>query len=113
MGKAQRDKGKRGELMLRDVLRAHGWASAERGQQRHGGPDSPDVRGGPAGVHLECKFVEALSARSALDQAKADAGVGEVAVVAWKRARAPWVAILDLDAVLELLRERELWRLLR
>jgi len=98
--------------MLRDVLRRHGWASAERGQQRHGGPDSPDVRGGPAGVHLECKFVEALSARVALEQARADASHGEIPVVAWKRTREPWVAILDLDAVLELLRERELRRLL-
>lgn len=113
MGKAQRDKGKRGELMLRDVLREAGWGGAERGQQRHGGPESPDVRGGPAGVHFECKFVEALSARVALRQAAADAGVGEVPVVAWKRTREPWVAVLSLDDLLRLLREVELSRILR
>jgi len=113
MARASRDKGKRGELMLRDVLRRHGWPGAERGQQRHGGPGSPDVRGGPAGVHFECKFVEALSARVALDQARADAGEGEIPIVAHKRSREPWVAILELDALLELLRERELGRLLR
>ena len=49
MGKRERDRGKRGELMLRDVLRAAGWVNAERGQQRAGGADSPDVRGGPRG----------------------------------------------------------------
>lgn len=112
MGKAQRDKGKRGELMLRDVLRRHGWLGAERGQQRHGGPESPDVRGGPVGYHFECKFVEALNARSALDQAKVDAGAGEVAIVAHKRSGLPWTATLDLNQLLDLLRELELRRML-
>lgn len=112
MGKRERDKGKRGELMLRDVLRGHGWAGAERGQQRAGGADSPDVRGGPAGVHFECKFVEALSARKALDQARADAPAGSVPIVAHKASGKPWIAILDLDALLGLLRELETRRIL-
>lgn len=111
VGKAQRDKGKRGELLLRDVLRRAGWPHAERGQQRHGGPDSPDVRGGPKGVHFECKFVEALSTRVALDQARADAGPGEIPIVAHKRERRPWVAIMDLDDVLGLLYELEVRRI--
>ena len=112
MGKAQRDRGKRGELLLRDVLREAGWPSAERGQQRAGGADSPDVRGGPEGVHFECKFTERLDARSALEQARGDAGPGRTPVVAHKRARAPWVAILDLDALLALLRELEMRRMM-
>lgn len=112
MGKAQRDKGARGERMLRDVLRAHGWRGAERGQQRHGGPESPDVRGGPAGYHFECKFVEALNVRKALEQAKADSG-DDVAIVAHKRSGEPWVASLDLDHLLGLLRELEISRILR
>ena len=113
MGKRERERGKRGELMLRDVLRAAGWPGAERGQQRAGGADSPDVRGGPVGVHFECKFVERLRARVALDQARADSGPGDVPIVAWKRAREPWVAILGLDDLLDLLREIELARILR
>ena len=112
MGKRERDKGKRGELMLRDVLRRHGWTDAERGQQRAGGADSPDVRGGPAGIHFECKFVEALSSLKALDQARADAPADAVPVVAHKRSRAPWLAILDLDALLGLLRELEARRMM-
>tara|TARA_R110000782_G_scaffold253743_1_gene341967 strand:- start:41354 stop:41695 length:342 start_codon:yes stop_codon:yes gene_type:complete len=112
VGKAQRDKGKRGELMLRDILRRHGWAGAERGQQRHGGPESPDVRGGPVGYHFECKFVEALNVRSALVQAAEDAGEGEVPIVAHKRSSQAWTATLDLDQLLTLLRELEVRRMM-
>ena len=107
MSKRSRDKGKRGELLLRDVIRQHGWPGAERGQQRHGGPDSPDVRGGPPGYHFECKFTERLSASQALDQARGDAGPGEVPIVAHKSSRRPWLAILSLDDLLKILRELE------
>ena len=112
MGKAERDKGKRGELLLRDVLRDHGLLSAERGQQRHGGPDSPDVRGGPRGFHFECKFVQALNARKALEQAHDEAPPGHIPIVAHKREREGWTATLDLDELLTLLRELELRRML-
>ena len=112
MGKAERDKGARGELMLRDVLRKHGWPRAERGAQRHGSPDSPDVRHGPVGVHFECKFVESLSPRAALGQACEDAGLGETPAVAWKKSKEPWVVVLHLGAFLDLLRELELRRLM-
>ena len=37
-----RNKGKRGELEWRDVIRSHGY-EARRGQQFSGSPDSPDV----------------------------------------------------------------------
>lgn len=110
VGKAERDKGKRGELLLRDVLREHGWAKAERGQQRHGGPDSPDVRGGPKGFHFECKFVQALNVRKALEQAVDEAPPGDVAIVAHKREREGWTATLGLDDLLTLLRELEIRR---
>ena len=112
MGRRERERGKRGELMLRDVLRRWGWLAAERGQQRAGGADSPDVRGGPRDVHFECKFTERLNAREALRQAEGDSGPGEVPVVAWKRAREPWVAVMRLDDVLALLRELEAARML-
>lgn len=93
--------------MLRDVLRRAGWPATERGQQRHGGPDSPDVRGGPEGYHFECKFVETLRLREALRQATSEAPRGVAPVVAWKRARGPWVAVLLLEDLLELVRYRE------
>jgi len=112
MGKRERDKGKRVELLLRDKLREFGWAGAERGQQRHGGPDSPDVRYGPTGCHFECKGVESLRLTAAIRQAEADAGPGEAPIVVWKKSRAPWVAILPLDVLLALLCEHEARELL-
>ena len=98
--------------MLRDVLRAAGWPKAERGQQRAGGADSPDVRGGPAGVHFECKFTETLRLREALAQAQGDAPPDSLAIVAHKANGKPWVAVLDLDALLGLLRELERRRMM-
>ncbi len=113
MSKHSRDRGKRGELLLRDVLRGAGWPAAERGQQRAGGADSPDVRGGPAEIHFECKFTERLDVRAALDQATADAPTGKIPVVAHKRNRHPWVAVLPLDDLLRLVRELEFARMTR
>ena len=72
----QRDKGKRGELKHRDVLRELGFVDAERGQQRHGGPDSPDVRNGIPGCHPEVKFYERHAAIRHLEQAEREAPEG-------------------------------------
>lgn len=105
MGKRERDRGARGERMLRDLLRARGWP-AERGQQRAGGGDSPDVKGGPPGFHFEVKFTERFQALAAYRQALEDASTAQPPnrpVVAWKRARGPWMALLSLDDLLDLI----------
>lgn len=78
MGKHQRDKGKRGEIKHRDVLRVLGFTEAERGQQRHGGPDSPDVRNGIPGCHPEVKFYAAHAAVRHLEQAQREAPEGAI-----------------------------------
>lgn len=95
MGKASRDKGKRGERELAGKLREHGF-DARRGVQYHGGPDSPDVTG-LEGVHIEVKRVERLSLYDALSQAKADAGLGEMPVVMHRRNNCEWVVIQPLE----------------
>lgn len=95
MGKASRDKGKRGERELASKLREHGY-DARRGVQYHGGPDSPDVIG-LEGVHIEVKRVERLSLYDALSQAKADAGPGEMPVVMHRRNNCEWVVIQPLE----------------
>lgn len=110
MGKSQRDKGQRGELLLRDVLRSHGWTECERGQQRAGGGDSPDVRYGPKGVHFESKFAEQHRPWAAMTQATAECAPGEVPVVAMKRSRDDWLAVLTLEDFLRMVRELEQWR---
>lgn len=88
-----RQKGKRGELLLRDLFRKHGYHDARRGQQYAGGPDSPDVVGGPPGYHFECKFRERHDPWAAMEQAVAETN-WDVPVVAMKRANKEWLFVL-------------------
>lgn len=97
-----RRKGKQGELELAKFLREHGYTDAHRGQQFKGGGDSPDVVGIP-GVHLECKRVEKGSLYDWLAQAQQDAAAGAMPVVAHRRSRKEWVAILSLTDFLKLI----------
>ena len=71
MGKAQREKGKRGELELAGILREEGY-DTRRGQQYCGAAGNADVIGLP-GIHIECKRVEKLNLLDAVAQAVHDA----------------------------------------
>lgn len=93
MGKAQRDKGKRGELLWRNVCREHGF-DAERGGQSNGKVIA-DVIGLP-GIHQEVKFVEHLNLRAAMEQSVHDAK-GEIPIVAHKMSRKPWLVTLTAE----------------
>lgn len=97
-----REKGKRGELELSAFLRSHG-IEARRGQQFSGGGDSPDVVTNLPFVHLECKRVETGNPYNWLDQAVRDAG-DKLPVVAHRRNKRDWIAILPLDQLLALLK---------
>ena len=94
MGKAQRDKGKRGELLWRDECRKHGY-DAQRGSQSNGAVIA-DVIGLP-GIHIECKFVERLNLRSAMAQSEGDAKEGEIPIVAHKMNRKPWLITMNSE----------------
>lgn len=97
-----RNKGKRGELELAEFLRLHGF-EARRGQQFHGGAGSPDVVTNVPGVHFECKRVEKFQLEPAMAQAVADAGAN-TPVVAHRKNRGEWLAILRLEDFLSLVR---------
>ena len=99
-----RTKGKTGELELAEFLRAQGFDNSRRGQQFKGGPGSADVVGLPEGYHVECKRVEAGNLYTWLAQAKRDGGKGAVPIVAHRRNRQDWVAILPLESLLALIR---------
>lgn len=99
-----KSKGKRGELELAAYMRERG-ITARRGQQYSGGGDSPDVVTSLNDVHFECKRVEAGNLYNWLEQAQRDAG-DKLPVVAHKRNRKEWVAILPLEELLCLLRTR-------
>ena len=94
---ASRAKGKRGELGWRDWLREHGFRDARRGQQRAGGPDSPDVVDGIPGTHVEVKFAERLRLYDAVRQAVRDSEGGAVPYVAHRRSREEWLVTVRAD----------------
>jgi len=99
MGKASREKGKRGEREVAGILRQHGYDS-KRGVQYHGGPDSPDVVGLP-GYHIEVKRVERLDLQRAYRQSESDAAADEVPLVIHRRSHEPWMVTMTLDDFLE------------
>lgn len=105
MGKKQRDKGARGERWLRDQIRSFGW-TAERGAQRHGGPDSPDVRTFdlPIPMHWEMKKgYERLSVPRVLEKCSSETPEGATACGVWKQDYKPAIAFLYLDDLLRIL----------
>lgn len=96
-------KGKRGEQEFANYLKKRG-VKARRGQQYSGGGDSPDVVHDIPGVHFEVKRVEKLELHKAMAQAKADRKTPEhMPVVAFRRNRGKWVAILPMDDLLKLI----------
>lgn len=91
-----RRKGADGERELANLLKTYGF-DTRRGQQYHGGGDSPDVVGLP-GVHIECKRVEKLNIEVAMAQSRRDAeGTDEIPVVMHRRNRERWKVTMDLD----------------
>ena len=106
-----RSKGKRGELEFAKYIveRFRGTSingeavAARRGQQFRGGLEQPDIITNLP-VHFEVKRTERLRLYDAVDQAMRDGG--DAAVVAHKANHKPWVAILPMDAFLNLLADR-------
>lgn len=95
MGKAQREKGKRGELELAHILQGYGY-KCRRGQQYCGANGDADVVGLP-GIHIECKRVERLNLKDAMKQAVADALPDEKPAVFHRMNREPWLVTMRLE----------------
>ena len=100
-----RRKGARGERDFAKVLQAK-QIEARRGQQFAGGGDSPDVVTNLTNVHFEVKYTKAGNLYDWRRQAERD-GKGKLAIVAHRRNRQPWVAIVDMHDLLDLLILRE------
>lgn len=101
MGKMSRNKGKGGELEVRNLLRDHGFTEARRGQQYCGAAGDADVVGLP-GYHIEVKRVEKFNLWPSLDQAVRDAREDEIPVVFHRPSRRKWIVVLDADDFLDL-----------
>ena len=91
MGKASREKGKRGEREASNFFKYYGYET-RRGVQYHGGPDSPDVVGLPD-MHIEVKRVESLQLYKALAQSKDDSDAAELPIVMHRKNNQDWVII--------------------
>jgi Holliday junction resolvase len=93
VSRLSRDKGKRGELEWARVL-IDGGFKARRGRQYQGGPESPDVVHNIPGFHFEVKRTEALRLYLALEQAIAEAPIGDIPVVAHRANNKPWIVAM-------------------
>jgi hypothetical protein len=99
MGKAQRDKGKRGEREVAEALRAV-YPDAKRGWQSRAGSDAPDVDGTPWWV--EVKIGKAPPIWPAWKQANT-ATDGRPPLVVVRRDREGALAVLRLSDLVDLL----------
>lgn len=100
-----RRKGKTGELELVRKLREYGW-DCHRGQQYSGANGDADVVGIP-GVHIECKRRNRLDPYEYIAQARHDARKGELPIVFMRRDRSEWLALMDFDTAMQLIRSWE------
>ena len=104
--KNSRAKGCRGEREFAALLKAHGF-SARRGQQFAGGGDSPDVVCPDlTNVHFEVKRVQAGNLYAWFEQAVRDGGT-KLPIVAHKKNGKRWLAILDMEELIDMLILRE------
>lgn len=94
-----KQKGSRGEREAAKLLNKLLGCEARRGQQFKGTPESPDLVDAIPGVHVEVKRVEKLNLLNAINQAKADAGADEVAMVLHRRNQTPWLVTIEADNI--------------
>lgn len=102
-------KGKRGELDLSRYLREQGYEARRTAQYCGNTGEAADVVGLP-GIHIECKRVERINLREALEQARRDAPEGKIPVVFQRGNHQPWVVCLDAGDFMEIYREWEAGR---
>jgi hypothetical protein len=98
-GKANRRKGARGELEVRDLLRTHGWTDTRRNFQS-GGQGGGDLTEAIPDWHLEIKNVHALNLNCAWRQANHDRRPTDSILIAHHGPYQPWLAtILHQDLI--------------
>lgn len=94
-------------MLLCRFLRDKGYQDARRTAQYCGNTgEAADVVGLP-GIHIECKYVERINLRDALEQAKRDAPAGKIPVVFHRANNKPWVVCMDADDFMTMYAEWE------
>lgn len=110
MGRAEREKGARGELEVAKIFRAAGF-DADRVPNSGGLKVKGDLKANDDsldGLHLEVKRQETLALPKWLRQAHEEAGEGQTPVVVFRQSKQPgkvgeWHATLPLDGLITLL----------
>ena len=100
MSRSERDKGARGEREVADIFRAAGF-DCDRVPNSGGLRLKGDLYG-QLPVHLECKRQETARPWAWYEQAAAEAPAGLEPVVAFRRSRSVWLALLALDELVRL-----------
>lgn len=101
MSGTERRKGKTGELEVAAVFRSAGF-DCDRTPNSGGLRIKGDLHG-ELPLHVEVKRQEVARPWLWADQAALDAGVDRRWLVAMRRSRSPWLALLPLDDVVQLL----------
>lgn len=104
-GKASREKGKKGERELANLLKDEGY-DCKRGQQFCGINGNADVIG-LNGIHIECKRVEKLNLRKAMKQAINDSKNEDIPAVFHRTNREDWKVTMLFSDWIKLYREWE------
>lgn len=94
-----RAKGVRGELAVRDMIRAMGF-EAQRSQQYNGNAGGADVTTSIEGLHVEVKNTNRLSPYQFMLQAQRDAK-GAIPSVWMHSDNEPWLIVIKADDLLQ------------
>ena len=104
MGKAEREKGKRGEREVARMLRLLGFDS-HRSQQYCGKTGDADDVVGVDGYHIEVKRREKLSIMEWVRQTERDCNSEDIPVVVFRQNGEPWRVVLDAIDFFSLVKE--------
>jgi len=96
----QRDKGKRGEREVVQIMKSLGWKDARRSRQSDGAVD-PDVAGCDP-LWIEVKRRKAIAALRFMDQAIDDAETKKTPVTFMREDNGGWYVMLRADDLLRL-----------
>ena len=101
-----RRKGKTGELEFSRLCKAEGYNTRRTAQYCGNTGEAADVIGLP-GIHVEVKRVERLNLDEAMSQAKRDANLGLLPIVAHRKNRGEWWVSMRASDWFQLFREWE------
>jgi Holliday junction resolvase len=99
-----RQKGKRGEREVVDLLKRYGF-DARRGQQFKGTSDSPDVIHNMTGFFIEVKHRQALNLYDTIEKADGEKPEGETSLIFHRKNQKRWLVTMDAEEFMSLMRE--------